>query len=89
MRKRYSLKKRLPNLMFIHALPPNMRFGIEEDMFKERNVHGGVKFFVGWRIAKTLFELENTLGKCTYWLEEQICYDFEDTHERMPCNQIL
>ena len=31
----------------------------------------------------TLFGLENTLGKCTYLLEEQICYDFEDTHERM------
>ena len=37
----------------------------------------------------TLFGLENTLRKCTYWLEEQICYDFEHTHERMPCNQIL
>ena len=37
----------------------------------------------------TFFGLENTLGKCTYWLEEQICYDCEDTHERTSCNQIL
>jgi len=51
VRKRYSLKKRLPNLMFIHALPLNMRFGIEEDMFKEKDIHGGVKSFVGGRIA--------------------------------------
>ena len=67
-----------------------MKFGIEEDMFKERDVYGGVKSFVGWRIAFVpLFGLENTLGKCTYLLEKQICYDFEDTHERMSCNQIL
>ena len=46
MRKRYNLKKRLPNLMFIHALPLNMRFGIEEDMFK------AFVPFLGWRIPK-------------------------------------
>ena len=49
--KKVHPQEETPKLDVHSCSPPEHEIGIEEDMFKERDVHGGVKSFVGWRIA--------------------------------------